>query len=540
MIHQLVPPALALRVLYKSHTQLCRPCTCCLQGLTSSITKLHLRDQRYFVDGERAVPHPSLPAQMQHLSDQLLHLNLDACTFYPMVLANFTNLQHLQLTNCALLAAPAPNADADAIEQAAAVAALQAANGVGQPEGTAALLQALQALTQLQHLQLELPAMDADTQLPESFAALTASSQLTHLCVRREGKQPLARGAMQHMFAAGRQYPHLKNVLVTMPLDQYELVQPAHWCLDSADLASMFSCCPAIEDLNIVGVVQPDTDLSVLRQLPESCWMLLVGGAGFTDAAASVLAQLTQLQDLGWCNSPGLTDVGLEQLTALTDLSRLWGKMCLGLSEELMDCIELNDIDLDADEEDDWMAEEWWYQVEASVRKVSWKACSFVCRSCMLFLLLHGMTAACCSALWFVQAARACSPLQLAYANPSAHAQQHGMQSAGTIKWIDLCCAAAYCGRHPGCLILGPSCVSLCGLRAGLCAGSDQGSLCTKPSLCCSAYCCRRKARRRDAWHAAAARLARVRASLACVRRELTLEATCFDFAAANGRCALQ
>jgi hypothetical protein len=57
----------------------------------------------------------------------------------------------------------------------------------------------------------------------------------------------------------------------------------------------------------------------------------------------------------------------LEQLTALPDLSRLWGKMCLGLSEELMGCIQLND----PDEEDDWMAEEWWYQVENSAIEVS-------------------------------------------------------------------------------------------------------------------------------------------------------------------------
>jgi hypothetical protein len=54
-----------------------------------------------------------------------------------------------------------------------------------------------------------------------------------------------------------------------------------------------------------------------------------------TDAVAPVVRQLTQLQYLSWWDSPGLTDVGAEQLTALTGLQDLNIGDCRGLSEEL-------------------------------------------------------------------------------------------------------------------------------------------------------------------------------------------------------------
>jgi hypothetical protein len=94
-------------------------------------------------------------------------------------------------------------------------------------------------------------------------------------------------------------------------------------CMDSDDLASICRGCPALQWLDVARAVQPGADLSVLAQLPASCTSLRVGGAAFTDAAPSVLAQLTNLEYLCWRHSAGFIDAGLEQLTAL-DLGRLY------------------------------------------------------------------------------------------------------------------------------------------------------------------------------------------------------------------------
>ena len=63
-------------------------------------------------------------------------------------------------------------------------------------------------------------------------------------------------------------------------------------------------------------------DVSGLLQLPDSCTSLLLGGSAFGDAAASVLAQLRQLEYLCVHNASGFSDAGLLQL-AETDMD-LW------------------------------------------------------------------------------------------------------------------------------------------------------------------------------------------------------------------------
>jgi hypothetical protein len=70
------------------------------------------------------------------------------------------------------------------------------------------------------------------------------------------------------------------------------------WCLDSADITSIVKACPQLQALSIINTVQPGADLSPLLQLPKSCVSLSVAGVAFTNAAASVVSQLTQLQEL--------------------------------------------------------------------------------------------------------------------------------------------------------------------------------------------------------------------------------------------------
>lgn len=90
--------------------------------------------------------------------------------------------------------------------------------------------------------------------------------------------------------------------------------------------------CPNLVSLNVQSTVKPG-DISPLLQLPTSCVSLSVGGRAFYDAAAAVVAQLTQLTKLKWLSSPGLTDAGLEQLTALTALRSLHMDGMPGLSD---------------------------------------------------------------------------------------------------------------------------------------------------------------------------------------------------------------
>lgn len=259
--------------------------TCDLQRLPSSITRLRFRD-------EGAAGSLSLPPQLQQLTG-LLHLHLVRCGFLPALLGSITQLRALHLRWCLLL----PN----------------------KSEGTAAFLDVLPKLSCLEDLHLHSVNLDTHSIMPQRFFVLTASSHLTQLAVNSLQLAPIPKGAVQHMFGAGRQMPQLRAC---------DLLVLGSWadvgrcCIDSADLELIDRCCPALRCLGINGTVQPGADLSGLLQLPDSCTALSVGGAAFTDAAVPTLVQLTQLKELTWGYFPQLTGTGLAQLTAL-DLDRL-------------------------------------------------------------------------------------------------------------------------------------------------------------------------------------------------------------------------
>jgi hypothetical protein len=89
-------------------------------------------------------------------------------------------------------------------------------------------------------------------------------------------------------------------------------------------------------------------DLSGLLELPQSLDSLWVGGEAFEDAAAPVLARLTQLESLYLSFTPMFTDAGLEQLTEL-DL----GRFCIYISSisEAISPACVGNIDLTSDSE---------------------------------------------------------------------------------------------------------------------------------------------------------------------------------------------
>lgn len=281
-----------------------------LHHLPSSITQLLLRDNRQVHDNA-----PSLPPHLHQLT-ALVHLELQMGALQPALLGSVAQLRHLQLIGCSLLPSPID------VEY--------------QTQGTAALLDVLTQLTALQHLGLELRKMDIVSIPPQRFSALTASSHLTQLCIATEEVRPLPLHAVQHMIPAGRQMPLLQVLSIYSSVHQDLVDHVGLACLDGTDIARICSSCRNLQRLCITCALQPDTDLSVLLQLPASCAGLETGGVAFSDAAASVLAQLTQLQDLCWTDSPGFTDAGFEKLTALTQLARLYVNDC-GLSSAIAD-----------------------------------------------------------------------------------------------------------------------------------------------------------------------------------------------------------
>lgn len=255
--------------------------------------------------------------QLRHLTS-LVDLRLSFVALSAAELAGATQITRLMLQGCALLPRAQPNATA--------------------PAGISALLSTVAGFEQLQHLEL----LDLDLRgheaLPlQRFAALTASPELTYLEVSgEEGFRPLPDGAVQHMFPTDRTLKLRQLLLLPSkgtrgqewPLDDMSC------CVTGAELHGIASSCPELQQLCIAGAVHPG-DMSGLMQLPASCTELSLGGPAMSDAVLPVVRQLTQLRDLSWYYSAGLTDVGVEQLTALTRLCGLDVRHCSGLSDEL-------------------------------------------------------------------------------------------------------------------------------------------------------------------------------------------------------------
>jgi hypothetical protein len=265
---------------------------CDLLLLPSSITQLEYK-------GHSSKSEPStIPYEMQQL-EGLLRFKLSGCVVPPAVLHSFPRLQKLHVERCDLLPADVVEDDQE--------------ESNFDTRGTAALLDALQQLTSLQHLQLNLDNLDTETTAAQLFAALTASSRLTALILEPDTCTPLPKGAVQHMFGSGKQLPQLHRLTITnyddsehpngWPDDQ--------WTIDGEDIYNIASCCPKLQQLDIALNVNPDADLEGLLQLPKSCTSLTIGGAVFDNDAAEVVTQLTQLRNLCWNKSPQFTGMSL-------------------------------------------------------------------------------------------------------------------------------------------------------------------------------------------------------------------------------------
>jgi hypothetical protein len=195
--------------------------------------------------------------------------------------------------------------------------------------GASALLSAVRGLQHLKHLSVCVDVHEENAQSQSSLStaqrrdcdALTASPHLTYLDLSVAGSKGrlLPTAALQQMFPADRELPQLQH-LVLRWTDRCRWFYGDAGSITTADLRSMVSACPGLCCLDLGEVVAQDADVSPLLQLPATCCSLKVAGHPFNDSAAGVIGQLTQLTQLVWTDSPGLTDAGLLSLMALQGL----------------------------------------------------------------------------------------------------------------------------------------------------------------------------------------------------------------------------
>jgi hypothetical protein len=271
---------------------------------SSSLTRLSVSPSGQSTHGQPLAREP--PISVVQLV-QLQHLDIRHAVLDPAALANLLQLRRLHMQHCRL----APGA------QSASVAAATGDQAI-------LLLQSVGGMQHLQHLSLINVDLQANhrglafaaTQ-PHRLSALTASSQLTSLEVWADMDVPLPPAAVQYMFPAGRRLERLKELVLASDCRD----GTARACMSVADLQYIVSACPALCLLNLSsGVSTGAGDISTLLQLPATCQSLCVAGTAFSDEAAGIIGQLTQLTNLTWMEMPGLSDAGLHQLTALQGL----------------------------------------------------------------------------------------------------------------------------------------------------------------------------------------------------------------------------
>lgn len=136
------------------------------------------------------------------------------------------------------------------------------------------------------------------------------------------------------MFPAGKQQPQLVDLRIHVDKWRGD-AQQEEWCVDSQGLLAICRCCPKLAWLTLRGVLHPDADVAALLQLPRSLNTLEVAGSVLDDAAAGIVAQLTQLLRLTLTHAPLLTDLGLEKFTALSQLGSLQTSQCESMSKEM-------------------------------------------------------------------------------------------------------------------------------------------------------------------------------------------------------------
>jgi hypothetical protein len=207
----------------------------------------------------------------------------------PGALAGKTQLQHLQLVYCTVS---------------------------GGAAGAAQLLSHLQSLQQLRHLDLGYSKWEGSPPAA-AFSALTASSKLQHLDIRR---CKLPAGLWQHVFPAGKQLPHLTSL---------DISRIAHadaggtGIIPGLEGSRLVSCCPSLESLNVVGLQVATDVLAAVQELRKLHTLHLAVDATTAADRLHGVCQLTGLRDVGVVTPMNAPEELLLQLTQFRQLTSL-------------------------------------------------------------------------------------------------------------------------------------------------------------------------------------------------------------------------
>ena len=267
-----------------------------LQGLT------RLKDLRLVSLGARTI-EASMLSGLNQLT--LLKVIIEEgarrmkCTVQPDILADKTQLQHLELIEC---------------------------NICGDTNGVTRLLLYLQPMQQLTRLNLSgslqpedytiYPRLEPITPPATAYSALTSSSKLQHLDI---SYCEVPEGVWQLVFPAGRQLPALQV------LDLVWLMHPSTHAA-APECSRLVSCCPGLQSLNMKGLQYATEVLAPLSGLTDLQELCLNHASRVSEPPTpnmfEVVYQLTGLRRLDLRNDDGNERL-LLRLTQLKQLTEL-------------------------------------------------------------------------------------------------------------------------------------------------------------------------------------------------------------------------
>jgi hypothetical protein len=334
------------------------------EGLLSpSLQHLSLTYLKYRASGTPAV----LPRVALEALQQLTYLDLSSCHLQP------DGLEHLSgLTNLQYLRMHGPNAPITArmLSGAARLTRLEVSAADIEPGCFAGkpklreivlkgcrvedkesvpveLLSSLPQLHQLTYLKLW-STLGLDKMAPaEAYSALTANSKLQHLDITH---CTLPVGAWQHIFPAGRQLPHLRELMLKS-LYHPEGLNPDGPPAIAPEGSRLVSCCPGLQLLCMMGLQCSSELLSPLQRLSGLTALQLYPPHWSNRflSQVDVVSQITGLRDLqvaDYSPSDGLL-LQLTQLRQLTQLSYQRGTPALNVPH-LSWCCEVRTLSMQA------------------------------------------------------------------------------------------------------------------------------------------------------------------------------------------------
>lgn len=297
----LLPGSLLSQLLQLTHIQLSSPIRFASLQHLSCLTRL--RVLLFALAADAAQEELSGVQHLQQLHG--LYITCNAAQHISLEhtpdLVQMTNLRVLALDRCRAL-------DASVLWRMAHLRylSLQQSTLVGEAAGTSTLLAMLPDLTSLESLEL---AASLQHIAPQT-SAYTALAALRHLRQLVLPQCRLPGDLWQQMAAAHLHWPHVSYLDINYTTPQ----------LDASGLDGLVKGFPHLLRLSCVSAVAPDTDMSALQKLHL---LTSLGLNNVSDEDVYLLATLQSLNLLHIRAPSNITDLGMLQLTALSQLTQL-------------------------------------------------------------------------------------------------------------------------------------------------------------------------------------------------------------------------